>query len=199
MKKIFLLVGLTFLFSACSNSIPTVTKYKLFSNLNVTKEDTSNCKSKNVKVSSAFTSSSLMSKDMSYVHGNSKVFKYSESAWLNNPNRSVSRELIKMLRDTGIFKSVQESKSRSIGDLIIETTLEDFMQYYSNDLKSSYVLVQINYAIIDSKTNKIVFSKTFKAKADAKTLDAKGGVDALNIALKSVLKDSSSWFVEACK
>ena len=199
MGKIYILLGFLFLFSGCSTSSPVVTKYKISSSIDVPKQKTSTCSSKNVKVSSAFTNSALMSKDMSYVQGDSKVYKYSESAWFNNPNRMVSSELIKMLRELNIYRSVQESRSRTTADLIIESTLEDFMQYYSEDLSSSYALVQINFSLIDAKMNKVIDAKTFRSKVDAKTIDAQGGVKALRSALKNVLQDSSVWFVKGCK
>jgi len=198
MHKIYILLILVLMLGGCSSTTPIIAKYKLYSNVNIAQEKQSTCKDKNIKVLSAFSSASLMSKDMRYVHGNSKVYKYSESAWLNNPNRCVSRELIKMLRELDIYKNVQESKSRSKADLIVEITLDDFMQYYSSDLTSSYAVVQIHFAIIDTKNNTIVSSKTFKNMQNTKTLDAKGGVDALNNALKNVLVQSSKWFIKVC-
>lgn len=199
MKKFYILIGLLFLFSGCSTTVPAVVKYKISSGINLDKKENTSCSSKNAKVSLAFSNSSLISKDMSYVKGDSKVYKYSESAWLDNPNSAVSNELTKMLRNIEIFKNVQESKSRSRADLIIETNLEDFMQYYSEDLRESYSIVQINISIIDYKTSKVISSKTISSKVKAKTLDADGGVDALNMALKDVLSKSSEWFVEVCK
>jgi cholesterol transport system auxiliary component len=199
MKKLYILASLALFFSACSTTVPVVTKYKISTDLTLDVQNTSSCKQKNVKVSSSLASTSLMSKDMSYVKGTSKVFKYSESAWLNNPNRSVSRELINMLREIDIYKSVQNSTSRSMADLIIESTLEEFIQYYSDDFKNSYALVEINFSIIDSKTSDVVDTKKFSSKVDIKSLDAQGGVDGLNLALKNILYESSKWFAGVCK
>jgi cholesterol transport system auxiliary component len=199
MKKLYMLLSFLFIFSGCSTTVPVVTKYKISSNLSLDAQDDSSCKQKSVKVSSALASSSLMSKDMSYVKGGIKVFKYSESAWLNNPNRAVSKELINMLREIGIYKSVQESTSRSRADLIVESTLEEFMQYYSDDLQNSYALVEINFSVIDSKTSNVINTKKFSSKVDIKTLDAQGGVDGLNLALKNILHKSSKWFIGVCK
>jgi cholesterol transport system auxiliary component len=199
MIKKYILLSLLFLFTACSTTVPTVVKYKISPEIKLNKYENSSCTSKSAKVALAFTNSSLISKDMSYVKGNSKVYEYSESAWLNNPNYAVSSELIKMLRDIDIFKSVQESKSRSKADYIIEVNLEDFMQYYSKNIKDSYALVQINLSIIDSETSEVISTKTFRSKVETKTLDAEGGVDALNSALTNVLSESSSWFAKVCK
>jgi len=198
MRSIYIL-GIVLLFSACSTSVPAVVKYKISSSIKLSKQKESTCKQKVVKVASAFTSSDLMSKDMSYVQDGLKVYEYSESAWLNNPNSSVSRELIKMLRDIDIYKSVQDSKSRSRSDLIIESTLEEFMQYYSYDLKDSYVVIKLNISIIDSKSFDLISAETFYSKIPTKTLDAKGGVEALKAALNEVLTESSTWFVKGCK
>lgn len=199
MKILYIFIGLVLLFSACSTKTPVVVKYKISSNLELDPTNVTKCKEQSIKVSSTFTSSNLMSKDMSYTQGGSKVYEYSESAWLNNPNRSVTRELIKMLRDSDIYKSVQESKSRSKSDLVVESTLEEFMQYYSDDLKQSYVIVRINFSIIDTQTSEVIAEETFKSRVESKSLDADGGVKALNIALKEVLSDSSQWFVKGCR
>ncbi len=199
MRSIYILIGFAFLFSACSTTVPAVVKYKISSSIELDKQKDTTCRSQVVKVASAFTSSDLMSKDMSYVQGASKVYEYSESAWLNNPNQSVTRELIKMLRGIGVYKSVQDSKSRSKSDLISESILEEFIQYYSEDLKDSYAVVKLNISVIDSKSYELVSAKTFDSRVDAKTLDAKGGVKALNSALKNVLNESSKWFIEGCK
>jgi cholesterol transport system auxiliary component len=199
MRNIYFLVSLFFLFTACSTTVPAVVKYKISSDLELQSVKDSECRDKSVKVSSALSASSLMSKDMSYVQGKTKVYEYSESAWLNNPNRSVSLEIIKMLRDLDIYKSVQDSSSRSRSDLIVESTLDEFMQYYDEELNSSYVVVRINISVIDAKTSQVLSQKSFHSKERSQSLDAHGGVDALNIALKDVLQKSSEWFVQECR
>lgn len=198
MGKIYILISLFFIFTGCSTTLPTVVKYKISPQLVLEAQENSMCSTKSVKVSSAFSNPSLMSKDMSYVKGVSKVYEYSESAWLNNPNRVVSREFVKMLRTLGIYKSIQSSKSRTRSELVVEIDLEEFMQYYSDDLNSSYSLVNINLSIIDSKTSKVIATKNFRSKVDTKTLDADGGVKALNMALENVLNKSAKWFIRSC-
>jgi cholesterol transport system auxiliary component len=196
--RVIYLIGLVFLFSGCSTTTPTVVKYKISPQLSIEKQLDSKCASKDIKIYTAFTDSSLVSRDMSYVKGDSKVYEYSESAWLNNPNRVLSREYIKMLRDLGLYKSVQDSKSRSKADLIVEIDLEEFMQYYSDDIKSSYSLIALTLSVIDFKSSKVISTKKFSSKIDAKTLDAQGGVEALNKALEDVLSQSAKWFIKGC-
>lgn len=198
MNKIYILISMLFLFTGCSTTLPTVVKYKISPQIYLEEQKSSRCKTQSIKVSSAFSNYNLMTNDMSYVKGGSKVYEYSESAWFNNPNKAVSREFVSMLRDLGIYKSVQSSKSRTRSDLIVEIDLEEFMQYYSHELAKSYSLVHVNLSIIDFKTSKVIATKSFRSKVDTKTLDADGGVMALNEALKNVLDMSSKWFIRNC-
>ncbi len=199
MKNVYIIVSLIFMFTGCSTTLPTLVKHKISPQLSLEKQKSSTCSTKSLKVSSAFTSTNLMSKDMSYVVDDSKVYEYSESAWLNNPNRSISREYVKMLRELGIYKSVQSSKSRTKTDLMLEIDIDEFMQYYSDDLKRSYSRVHLNLSIVDAQTSKVVATTSIRSQVDTKTLDADGGVKALNEALEDVLSKSAKWFIKGCK
>lgn len=53
-------------------------------------------------------------------------------------------------------------------------------------------------SIIDFKTSKVIATKSFRSKVDTETLDAEGGVKALNEALKNVLNKSAKWFIRSC-
>ncbi|MEA2092286.1 MAG: hypothetical protein U9O83_07980, partial [Campylobacterota bacterium] len=91
------------------------------------------------------------------------------------------------------------SKSRSKNDLILEINIEDFMQYFSKDLTQSYSKVVLSLTLIDAKTSRVIASDTFSAKMDALSLDASGGVKALDAALQDVLSQSVGFLNEACK
>lgn len=197
--KYFLFSLMAFFFVGCTTTTSPKVEYRISSELKNKELKSSNCKEKSLQVSQAFSSNLLMSQGMSYVMDNTKQYLYSKSQWSVTPNKAITAEFLTMLRESELFKSVQVSKSRAKSDFILEINIEDFMQYFSKDSSDSYVNVIIGLTIIDSKTNTIYASKTFKAKVDAKSLDAEGGVIALNEALSIVMFKSAEWFSEVCR
>jgi len=197
--KLFLITIVLFLVSGCSTIKPSVTEYRV-----ITKSINSNtaakeCRDKSLKVAQAFSSPSLMSLKMDYVEGESRVFSYSQAQWQESPNNSVTSQILKNIRDANIFKSVQISKSRSKNSLILETSIGEFMQFYSEDMNESYVKIVLSLTLVNSKTATVVSTKTFSSKVKSKTLDAKGGVEALNTALSEIISQNIEWLVGVCK
>jgi len=199
MMKYILVSVMIFLFLGCSTRVPPKAEYRLNSNIEVKKLSSLSCKDKSLKVAQAFSSNTLMSRDMSYGLGDSKQFIYSESQWALTPNRAITTKFLAELRNSHLFKSVQISKSRSRNDYILEINIVDFMQYFDENSSSSYSQFIVSLTIIDAKTNRVFATDTFKSKVDVKTLDASGGVDGLNEALEEVLSQSNSWFNKVCK
>jgi len=199
MRNIYILAIFLVLLSGCSTTKPTVIEYKL-SLKDLDKNSVSKgCQDKSLKVSQAFSSSSLMSLNMNYILGGSKIYSYSQAQWNNSPNQEITSQIVQLLREAKLFKTTQSSKSRSVSDYILETTIEDFMQYYDEKITTSYVNVSIHMSLIDVKTNKVVASKRFVKRIKTKSLDAEGGVKALDIALKDILKESLKFLDGVCK
>ena len=188
-----------FLFLGCSTTLPPKSEYRLSPDIAIKKLSADSCKDKSLKVAQAFSTSTLMSRDMSYGLGNSKQYIYSESQWASTPNRAITAEFLKLLRDSKLFKSVQISKSRSKNDFILEINIEDFMQYFNKQSSASFAKISISLTLIDAKTNKVFATQTFRTKLDVETLDANGGVSGLNRALSEVLSQSNIWIAGVCK
>jgi len=198
--RYFITILVIFLFLGCTTPIPPKSEYRLHINLkNIDLPKATRCKDKSLKVAQAFSLSSLMSHDMSYGLGDSKQFIYSKSQWSSSPNRAITSEFLKQLRASNLFKSVQISKSRSKNDFILEINIEDFMQYFNQDLSKSITKVSISLTLINSKTNKVFATKTFNSNLDTKTLNAMGGVEGLSKGLSEVLLKSTIWIAEVCR
>ncbi|MDA7817605.1 ABC-type transport auxiliary lipoprotein family protein [Sulfurimonas sp.] len=198
MKTLFILVTLILL-SGCTVKKPSIVEYKINSQNIVPISSQNGCKSKSLKVAQAFSSSVLMSTKMDYSLPNSRVFSYSQSQWRESPNHFITQEILEDIRSTKLFKYVQVSKSRTSSDLILESNIEEFMQYYDKDNKNSYSSIVISLSLVDSATASVISSKTFDAKFDAISQDAEGGVNALNESLGSVIEQSTIWLNEVCK
>ena len=197
MRLIFITLVL-FLYTGCSTIKPSIAEYKIAIKTVKPNNLSSGCQKKSLKVSEAFSSNSLMSLRMNYVQDESKIYSYSQAQWSNSPNKEITSQIVKSLRESKLFQSVQNSKSRSRSDLVLETNIEDFMQYFSKNLASSHSSVVINFTLIDSSTNEVLSSKTFSSKRDTKTLDASGGVQGLNLALEDVLNQGLKFLNEVC-
>jgi len=187
-------------FVGCSMSHPAVTEYRVHSDVkNIEQTQSCSYTDKSIKISRAFSSNTLMSNEMKYVLGNTKEFSYTESQWAVSPSNAISSELLKLLRESKIFKNTQTSKSRSSSDIILETNIEEFVQHFNKDETKSYATVTISLTLINSKDNRVIGTNTFSSNVDTKTLDANGGVDALNKALSNVLLESSEWIKKVCR
>ncbi len=197
--KYFLIFISLFFMLACTTTKPTITEFKLNVDINKIENSSLACRDKTIKVSKAFSNPSLVSLKMDYVQGKNKVFTYTQSQWVESPRQAVSKEIYSSLRDSGLFKYVNIDVSRSVNDYIIEIIIEDFMQYYNEDLTSSYANVKVNINVINLKDSSVVASKTFSSKVDTKTLDASGGVQALTEALSNVVNQNIEWLNGVCK
>ncbi len=198
MKIYYLMIAIVFLFSGCSITKPAITEYKLSLKDFTSKSYTKSCKDKSLKVSSAFSSNSLTTLEMKYMQDKHKIYAYSESRWNNSPNQEISSQVLCAIRDAKLFSSVQNSKSRSKSDLILEINVQDFMQYYNDDLSKSYVNIVMCFTLLDANTNKTIITKNFSAKKDVKNLDAAGGVEALDSVLGEIISQGLDFLDGAC-
>ena len=197
MKLISIII--IFILSGCTTVKLSITEYKIVVDSPNIKSNVDGCRDKSLKIAQAFSSNSLMSLKMDYAQDKSKIFSYSQAHWSESPNHSITMNLLKEIRDSGFFKNVQISKSISRNNWILEINIEDFLQYYSEDLKKSFAKVAINLTLIDSKNNTIIATKTFVSKVDVKTLNADGGVEALSSAFSNILTQNLEWLNEVCK
>ena len=200
MKYVYIMVLVLFVSGCSVVKQPPVTKYAIELAVPLDEQKASDgCLSRSLKVAQVFSPTIFMSDDMQYREGKNKQYAYSQSEWFESPNRALTTEFTEALREVKIFKNVQGFKSEGRTDWLLEITLEDFMQYFDKDIAKSYVKVKYNLTFIDTKTSKVIASKTFERTHDAATLDASGGVIALNEALREAFVESMNWINEICR
>ena len=199
MRFSILVYLMIFLFSGCAVKTPYVVEYKIDYAAEKSTVMDSQCKEKSVKIIQAFSSPLFRSQKMSYVIGNYEVANYNESQWVLSPNKAITMKIENMLESSHIFKTVQSAKSRAKTDFVIETDIEDFLQYFSEDNKKSVVKVKISMTLIEYATSNIVASETFTQEMKVEQLNALGGVNALNKTLNELLQKANIWLVKVCK
>lgn len=198
MKSFFILAA-AILFTGCTTLKPPVAEYRLNADIPVSKGGFTKCTDRSVKISRPFAMSSLMSLDMRYSQSDDKIFSYSQSRWQEPPSDAVESLLLTCIRDSGIFKSALSPMSKSVGEFVLESDIEEFIQYFSTELKESYVHVKITLTLIDARTKEAIAARTFDIKSPVKTMDAKGAVEAYRISLSDILAQSIEWLRETCR
>jgi len=198
MLKNISLIIISILFIGCSVKQPYITEYNMKIKDFPKNKISNNSNNKTIKVLQAFSDNTLMSTNMNYVLGKYKQYSFTKSQWSIPINQMVTLNITNMLNQLDIFKSVQNYKSITKDDYILQSNIIDFKQYFSEDLKSSYVKVIINISLIDYNSNKIIHSKTFSSIIETQTLDAYGGVKAFNTAFSKTLEDIAKWISMIC-
>ena len=187
------------MFSGCTTVRPPIQEYRLNPKVEQSALQKSSYSEKSLKVAQAFSSSALMTNEMSYAYGDYSSDIFRQSQWAESPNKAITAQILNILQKSNLFKNVQISKSRSKSGLVLETNIEEFMQYFSEDENSSLAKVALNVTIIDATKNTVLHSKTFSQSVKVYSLNAKGGVIALNQGLSNVLIQIRDWLSEICK
>jgi len=183
----------------CSSTQPHILEYKISPEVSKYEFKSSSCKTKSLKVGRAFTSSELKSQNMRYEKGEYQQFSFTESKWATTPNSAITSALVRSINNQDIFASVSSSQSRSRSDLVLETRVEDFKQYFVEDTNNSFVKVELSISLVDARKNRVIETKHLTRKKEVQTLDAQGGVQALNKAFGELLEENNKWLSGACK
>ena len=195
----FIIIFLAFLFSGCTITKPLVFEYRISPEVKIDTYKCTLCTTSSLKVRKVYSSTSLMSKKMRYAEDGYKEFSFSESQWAQSPNKAISAQIVKSIKATNIFASVHGFKSHAKSDYILESNLEDFMQYFADNEGKSYVMISLSMTLIDNKTGKSLSSQNFTKRVEVLDLNAEGGVKALNRGLSDVLQKTNEWLSKVCK
>jgi len=198
MKVVLSLIFSLFLLG-CSRTVPPKVEYKINSHGAKSIVSSKSCSDETLRVVQAFTPKYLMTTDMNYVLGKNEQYIYTQSKWVETPATIITDELQKVLRESKIFKQVTSFKSRGKYTFVLETNVEDFMQYYSQDETKSFVKVIISLSMIDAKTDETMTSQRFQSRKSVQELNAKGGVIALQKAFNEVLNKSVLFVQKSCQ
>jgi len=199
MKKTMMLMSALFLLSGCTTTSAPISEYRLLSKKSETAFEAKGCIEKSIKVALSFAANSLMAQKMKYAKEDFAEYAFSESQWAQSPNQAITQEILESVRGSNLFSSVQNYKSRSMSDYILESSIEEFAQHFDTKEKSSYALMRISFALVDVKSSRVLGSVTLSKREDVKELNARGGVESLSNALTQILQEKNIWLNEACK
>ncbi|MDH4944963.1 ABC-type transport auxiliary lipoprotein family protein [Sulfurimonas sp. C5] len=190
-----ILIVLVFILSGCSVTTPTVTDYRIDPDVTISNKST-NSQKRSIKVMPIFVNTSLATNNMRYRIGEYKEYAFTQSAWSESPNRAIANKLVNILEASNLFHGVYGYKSSKKGDLVLEFSLNEFIQSFNELQNSSSVTLNISYNLIERKTRKLIASKIITKTMQTDSLDAQGGVKALNSILAQTLEETVDWLGE---
>ncbi len=157
------------------------------------------CNNKSLKILEPFGTDEYTISDLHYIVLPNQENSYNQASWSDSISNILYQKILFSLKEYRLFKSVTNFSSVATSDYILEMEINDFKQYFTNDLKSSYVLLDLTFTLINSKHFQIIAQKEFKKKVPTKSLDAKGGVDALNTAFNETVPEILTWLSGVCR
>ncbi len=200
MKRLFVMVGVLLGVAGCGiKTVPPMAEYTLKPQQDFQKTRQSSCKEKTLKVLEPFGSLEFTSNDMYYVVLPYEKNRFSQSSWAQSVTSNIYAQLLEVLRQSGSFKGVANYASVAVSDLVLEVEINDFKQYFTGDLQHSYVVSDITVTLVDAKKHTQIAQKRIFEKIETKTLDAKGGITALNEAFGKTLKELTIWMAKECR
>ncbi len=197
--KLITSILLSLMFYGCSitTKVPSVQSYRL-SAPKVSEVTSDVCKNLTLEISAPQANNLFYSFDMHYIEDNIKEGSFTRSRYSVPPAESVFSILNETLSDIDMFKGIVSYNTKARSDLILYTTIIDFMQYY-NENNSSYSKVSMNFVVLDSKTKAVknTIKKTITVKFEKN--DALDGFIALNKANHKVILELVPWLETSCK
>lgn len=145
-----------------------------------------------LKIAGTKTVPSLSSKALLYLTDHQEVGEYLYSRWNDAPTAMIERTLVSSLDESHLFGALIPKSSTANADLILESSLYSFYhRIHENNTSDGFL--EITYLLIEQKTNKIVASKRFSITSPAPSIDAHGGVAALNDSTHILSRQCIAW------
>jgi cholesterol transport system auxiliary component len=151
-------------------------------------------KDKTIKVAYPQGLKEKMGRNMQFSYSNTEYGSYQNSQWSNTIGQLLQGTFIQTLQQSELFRGVFSYTSTAQADYRLESTIFDFSHRVRG--KTSYAIVSIQFALIDSNGGQMVKSRLFRYAVPTETTNAKGYVDATNIAMGMLSKDSIAWLAQ---
>ncbi|GAA5093692.1 ABC-type transport auxiliary lipoprotein family protein [Wohlfahrtiimonas larvae] len=125
--------------------------------------------------------------DMTYSRTANVIESYTQSQWAKPPKQQIQVAIVNALIASHGYRDVLSAPTAISSQYKIDTTIQKMQQYF--DGNQGYVELSLMVRLLNSSTNQVVFSKIYSAKEPVDSLNAQGGVEAYNQALKRLLPD----------
>jgi len=158
---------------------------------NISMEKNAQYRHKILKVTFPQSMREELSEKMNFSYSNDERGVYQNSQWSNTMNKLLQGTLIDMLDKSRLFKTVLSDTSTLQEDYRLESNI--FMFEHQVRGTHSHSVISIQFTLIDGNTGKLIKSKRFTYREKTKSTDAKGYVNATNIAIATLGRDLIHW------
>lgn len=134
----------------------------------------------------------LQTTDILYADRSHSLQGYAYSRWRDAPVKAMGMLLEAAVGNSGLFLAVLPSSSAADADLVLESALLECGHVIGEDGASQGV-VRMRVHLIDNKNRKVIAGRELTGKVPAATVDAAGGVAAINQAASMVAEELVAW------
>ncbi|MDT8453226.1 MAG: ABC-type transport auxiliary lipoprotein family protein [Gammaproteobacteria bacterium] len=145
-----------------------------------------------LKISKPTSTAAIRSRNLLYQQNELMQLPYAYSSWSDTPNNMLGFAFVSCAGKSDAFKSVLPSHSSARADFLLESSLLEFYHHINSD-GTSEGRVSMEFYLIDLSSNEVIATRAFYQRFDARTQDARGGVEALNSASTILALELTQW------
>jgi len=120
---------------------------------------------------------------------------YLYSRWSVSQNRLLMARILKIVRNSSIFKEVLDYASEATPDYLLESRIYAFRHMLNKD-GSSYALIDIVFRLLRYEDRKVVKSVELRYEEPCESTDARGFVRAAERAMRRLGDDLVEWLAK---
>ncbi|MGD0738045.1 MAG: ABC-type transport auxiliary lipoprotein family protein [Terracidiphilus sp.] len=128
----------------------------------------------------------LRGSPIAYRVGANEIGTYQYSQWEEPPTEMIQNSLIRLLRESGNYQSVESLSGGSDGQFVVRGRLNDFEEV---DGPAITGLVSMEFELYDRKSGKVVWTHSYSQSEPANGKDISAIVSALDVNLDRGLKE----------
>ena len=137
----------------------------------------------------------MQSEKIWYKKSSVQIDSYFYSKWNGSFNDIIEQNLLNVISQSKLFRSVFARYSKVRADVVLESEIIEAIQSVEN----SDVSFGVRLYLIDQKSSILLNSKVFKYTQKCETLDAKGAVKAYEKIIIKLNKDVILWLSKSVK
>ena len=123
---------------------------------------------------------------IAYRVGANEIGTYQYSQWEEPPVEMIQKSLIRLLRESGNYQSVESLSGASDGQFVVRGRLNDFEEV---DGPAITAFVSMEFELYDRKSGKVVWAHSYSQSEPAMGKEISAIVTALNVNLDRGLKE----------
>jgi len=178
-------------------TVPAITEYHITMPSSVFTKG-AKCLKNTIKVALIQSPNMFKSTQMFYADARLRQYSYNTSSWSESPTSRLQTIFVSGLSQSQLFGGVVGYQSLASYDYLVELHLYDFMQYLRED-GTSYVHMSFDVVIIESDNRVVVSKFHFNETKESDSVDATGGVIALNALVQKSATQALKWTALQCK